>query len=381
MLDEFSVGTATAEQAEEKLDFLEAHFSRMEADYLLELPYWAYLEDLLPIAEDVETTFCLLTLQVGELRECLHEQSAELPECLQSLTVTQNRLLNHFQATQTLLSAEESYSDSPYINELIRVAYAVLEERLPLETLQARLQAYFEVFHASAEALSDYPSDEVQEAIDLLDQGLVLINSFVQDNKLEESLEEGLAVLEEGAYLLTLAQANLEAEESRQRERICHRCSAQNEATHKSCAVCGATLLTLVGGVDSGFDVRVSESGVRSVAPTHSEHVERILSGVDKVMRGEPMASELERHLSTFNRGLHSLTLQLKRVSSSEEGVVELCDLLRAEVHRCAESFGALRSALGSHSALELQQAREVFEDSVLTLQNLQKDYRNIIGR
>ncbi len=133
-------------------------------------------------------------------------------------------------------------SEAPYVDELLRVARACLAGQLGQDALQLRLEAFIPLFQAfvqdvesGALSLSPAQHEATCQAIQLLENGLLGLESYLHGEESDPPLED----IRRGSELLL----GLQAERAAAPEALdCPRCGAGNSRGWKACQSCGALL-------------------------------------------------------------------------------------------------------------------------------------------
>lgn len=378
------------EQVQSELAIFENAIQTLENNFRQEYPYRAYLPQFAELGSELATSFVLIGVQLQELEELLQGDASEIREQLSYLRVSVGKMQGCVTAIQDLVDSEEKFSDSPYVHELIRVAYAVLEEKLPVEALAHRLEGYQMVvsrslheFENSAVNLSPKDHSLVSESTELMENGLELVSQFVGDPGDEIALEEGLASLEEAAHLLLSVRQDLQSRDESKREQRCPRCGRINLATHKICAQCGSKLITSIDETRPSFDFTLNPDGQLHSYKSPPNLLDRIIEGCQNRLQLGEVDPGLEQSISELQRKLHRLKYPVSRMSRMgtsvplefqeelAEGALAFLELLEDS----QEQLNTLRQALKLEDQVVLREALEVFTEIAQELFQAQPEW------
>ncbi|MGE0491702.1 MAG: hypothetical protein AB7S38_20990 [Vulcanimicrobiota bacterium] len=355
---------------------MQAELTQLQDRFFYEFQFRSYISELQPLGQTAEDAFALLFSQLPQ------EESEADRELLEALKQTVHRLLEAFGQLRRWEEQQEKFSDSPFIHELIRVAYAVLEGHLPPEALAERLAGFrelFEEFRLRVEQNQGIPEladrqGEFQEALAVMDDGLSKIELFLAQQN-EEELQQGLAELEEGSHLMVELYRFLESPP--QARLRCVQCGLEQPLA-KSCSQCHALLPQAAPEVvDATLDVRLGEQGLEA---SHGELPEALRRLVDEVETfrtgGQPeelgrVVETLRDRVNRFGRVVTRLAElevppevagQVQSVQGQAEQVVSSCQAGLEKIVSALETndFHALDLGLetvleGSRRARELQ--------------------------
>ena len=317
--------------------------ANVELNFRQEFPYRAHEAEFAKIGAELEMTLVLIGVQSQELREVLNDDPCASREQLSYLKTSTDKMQSSVSRLQNLVDQEEKFSESPYVHELIRVAYAVLGEQLPLEALQNRLDGYQMVlqqslleFENSESELTESDKLVVAESTQLLESGLEMAYQFLADPQADEILEEGLASLEEAAYLLLELSRDLKSKAVALRERACHRCGQVNLATNKLCAHCGVKLIATIDEARPGFDFTMGPDGQIRSGQSTPNLLDSIIEACESRLSEGHSAPGLQKSIGELQRKLHRLRYPVSRMSKLK---VDLVEDLQLEVKESAEAL------------------------------------------
>jgi ribosomal protein L40E len=221
---------------------------------------------------------------------------------------------------------EESFpvfSQSPYIQELVRVAIGVAKGEFPPDTLSERLEwmrRHYGEFRKDFAAWSNAPTEneEVErllptaaKALDRMGAALDEMARYLRDRN-REHLKVGCeALLQASEVLLSSQQALLAA--AVPQGAACPRCAAPNPAGSRTCSKCGATLPEIAGIPTQTMEVREATSEKTAFA-----NLVRLESALEEFLHGEGEREELRRHVGWFAQKARSGRKQFESMKLPE---------------------------------------------------------------
>lgn len=201
------------------------------------------------------------------------------------------------------------YSDSPYINEIFRVADLVKQGKLPKERLKERIDAYLFIHKnfmvnyqymkptIDERPIYDEHKEELKSALEQVMEGLQLAQTYFMTG-ITESLDAGLEKTRNAAdFLLDFEEMLREVREA-PKVKLCFQCGAENPRSARYCEKCNYNFPPLQMEEDSTVDLRLEESGIRQTGHAMTENVVRLYNAVDDVKSG---AVSKEEFMNTIN--------------------------------------------------------------------------------
>lgn len=205
---------------------------------------------------------------------------------------------------------EESFpvfSESPYIQELVRIATGVAKGEYGADTLKAKLewmQNRYREFAADFASLKDSPreTEEVdkllpvaEKALAEMGRALAEMNTFMKDRN-RDHLKQGCANLLQASEILIAVQARLMKITTAQ-PAACPKCAAINPGGAKTCHKCGANLPEIVGLATQ--TVEVKENFSTNERPTFT-YLARLEGAVESALTGAIAKEELAKQIRFF---------------------------------------------------------------------------------
>lgn len=213
-----------------------------------------------------------------------------------------------FEVFEEMRLEEESFpvfSQSPYIQELVRVALGVAKGEFPPDTLTERLEwmrAHYAEFRKDFTAWSSAPTEneEVErllptaaKALDRMGAALDEMARYLRDRNREHLRIGCEALLQAGEVLVSAQQALLAA--AVPQGAACPRCAAPNQAGARACSECGATLPGIAGIPTQTMEVREATPERAAFA-----NLIRLESAVEGFLDGQEGRDELRRQVEWF---------------------------------------------------------------------------------
>jgi len=199
------------------------------------------------------------------------------------------------------------YSQSPYMNEVIRVAKCVKKGTLPDEALKERLELFLQIqLNLQANIENMHPTqderpifeenrDRVEESINQIIEGLKLAKTYFITHMFE-NVEAGLEKARVAVdFLMEFEQKLKEAREA-PKVKYCFKCGAENPRSARYCINCNYNFPPLQMEEESTFDVRLEEGGIKQTGHIMTENLMKLYGAVDKIKTGSiTMEEYLER--------------------------------------------------------------------------------------
>ena len=186
------------------------------------------------------------------------------------------------------------YSESPFVNEILRVGYAYLGERLPLEVFQERVVAFWDFhrefvadFQASQPATPEDSAYEelrldIEEALDQQTRGLEDLLAACESGGEGGHLESALVRIQLATQALVSAQKELRDRAHLAEFKSCPRCGRDNPLSARFCAGCAARF------PEAGGELRVATIEMLSHSETEGDgNLHRLHVAADSFKRHE----------------------------------------------------------------------------------------------
>lgn len=237
-----------------------------------------------------------------------YRQSLNREELLKGLEQGRTSLKAMFDIFEDMRVEEEAFpqfSESPYIQELVRVATGVAKQQYPPETLKSKLewmQERYKEFCADFQGLKNSPheSDEVdtlipaaEKAIEHMGVGLNMMSRFFRDRD-RTNLKEGCAILLQSSERLMKVQKRLMAVSVAQ-PAACPKCGVINPGGSKTCKDCGAIMPEIVGLSKQTIELREQQAG----RPTYT-YLSRLEGAVEGRLQNYLSDDELKEQIEAF---------------------------------------------------------------------------------
>ncbi|MFP4498081.1 MAG: hypothetical protein ACLFQV_07710, partial [Vulcanimicrobiota bacterium] len=194
------------------------------------------------------------------------------------------RLFEAFDNLKAIEEKRKKYSKSPYLNEIYRVATAVLKGTLTVDTFRERIDGLirfeenffinFQNFQPTEDErlVFEENHDEIMENIQNLIDGLKQARVYLSDSN-PDHIHNGLEKARKAAnYMAEFEQKLKEAREA-PKVKYCFKCGAQNPRTVKYCVKCNFNFPPLQMKDESTIDVRLEEGGIKETGHVMTENL------------------------------------------------------------------------------------------------------------
>ncbi|MCD4782368.1 MAG: hypothetical protein K8T10_00915 [Candidatus Eremiobacteraeota bacterium] len=211
------------------------------------------------------------------------------------------------------LKEEESrrkvYSESPYLNDVIRISRCVKKGTLPAEVfkerlemflnIQLNLQANIENLHPTQDErpIFEENKEKVEENIKRAIEGLKLAKTYFITHMFE-SVEAGLEKARVAIDFLMKFEKKLKEAREAPKVKYCFRCSTENPRSVRFCINCNYNFPPLQMEEESTFDVRLEEGGIKQIGHVMTQNLMKLYEVVDKM---KTRSISVEKYLETVN--------------------------------------------------------------------------------
>jgi|GEM_PF-953691 len=195
---------------------------------------------------------------------------------LEALSSMKNATISLFYAFDCLKEEEQRYdtfSQSPYFNELIRITNGVIEGRFPPESLGERLAFMRAFWERTYKEFTIYKTQRIDspviaETIPVLEEaycncgaGLAEMALFYEDGDLQH-LSTGIATVKYGSDILVDSYAIIDRALHADEVKSCLRCGGANDLGARVCSHCQAVIpnYTSYESTSKGIDITVEET-------------------------------------------------------------------------------------------------------------------------
>lgn len=232
---------------------------------------------------------------------------------LEALASMKNATANLFYAFDNLKEEEQkydSYSISPYFNELIRITNGVIEGRFPAEALTERLtfmQSFWEQTYKEFNIYKTQKTDSqiIADRIPILDEayrdcgdGLAEMALFFQDGNLEH-LCRGIATVKQSSDILVESYSIIDQALHADEVKTCLRCGGANELSARVCSHCQAVIpnYTSYESTSKGLDITVEETITAVPERYITTNIMKLMEVVNGFRMGEGNPEDLSNTL------------------------------------------------------------------------------------
>ncbi len=237
-----------------------------------------------------------------------YQSSNNRQELLDGLEQGRTSLKEMFDIFEEMRVEEEAFpqfSESPYIQELVRVATGVAKNQYPPDTLKEKLEwmrARHKEFSQDFAELKKSPkeSDELdklipaaEKALEHMGLGLDMMANFFKDRD-RNHLKEGCAVLLQSSEKLMKVQKRLMTISVAQ-PAACPKCGVMNEGGAKTCKDCGATMPEIIGLSKQTIELREQQAN----RPSYT-YLARLEGAVEGRLQNYLSVEELKEQVESF---------------------------------------------------------------------------------
>ena len=253
-----------------------------------------------------EASFKEFTAAISLLNN--YRQSLNRDELLQGIDRGRKAVKTMFDIFEDMRVEEEAFpqfSESPYIQELVRVATGVAKQQYPPDTLKSKLdwmQERYKEFCNDFQELKNSPheSDEVdklipaaEKALEHMGVGLNMMSRFFRDRD-RTNLKEGCAVLLQSSERLMKVQKRLMSVSVAQ-PAACPKCGVINPGGSKTCKDCGAIMPEIVGLSKQTIELREQQAG----RPSYT-YLAQLEGAVEGRLQNYLSDDELKKQIEAF---------------------------------------------------------------------------------
>lgn len=232
---------------------------------------------------------------------------------LEALASMKNATVNLFYAFDNLKEEEQKYDSfslSPYFNELIRITNGVIEGRFPAEALTERLTymtGFWEKTHKEFTIYKTQKTDNqiIADRIPILEEayrncgdGLAEMALFYQDGNLEH-LSSGIAAVKYSSDILVESYSIIDQVLHADEVKTCLRCGGANELSARICSHCQAVIpnYTSYESNSKGLDITVEETITAVPERYITTNILKLMEVVDGFRMGEGNPDDLANTL------------------------------------------------------------------------------------
>ena len=234
------------------------------------------------------------------------------------------------------------WSESPYLNEICRVADCVKRGTLPRERMKDRIETFLQIQHRfmmdfdnmnptiDERPIVDEMKDEVKVKLNEVQQGLQLALSYFQNNNFE-NVDAGLEQARVAVDFLLDFEKRLKTAREAPKIKFCFKCGTENKRHNKFCVKCNFKFPPLQMEEESTMDIRVDEGGIKQTEHVLTENVVKLNNAVEKAKDGEISMEEYMETIFWFE--------DLLRKGREEQAKIVVPDDMDQETMEAFEQF------------------------------------------
>jgi len=235
--------------------------------------------------------------------------------------------------------AQEVYSKSPFINDLIRVGKGVYAGEFPVEPFKVRFDIVRDIFedtYNQVMEMSNLPPDtkaleeelpNIKEALEMMREGFAELEEFFEEEgeKDKELIPPALEKIQKASSTINEAQEKI-AEEIREiveakSMRVCMRCGAKTPIKEKYCTSCNALLPPLPQEAmpSHALDLTVGEAVVQQEQRLVPPNVRKIYESALKVGRGEISKEEFKETIDWYEGIIEKTKKEMTKIAKPKK--------------------------------------------------------------
>ncbi len=234
------------------------------------------------------------------------------------------------------------WSESPYLNEICRVADCVKRGTLPKERLKDRLELFLQIQHRfmmdfdnmkptiDERPIVDEMKEEVKRKLTQVLESLNLAMTYFQNHNFENvdiGLEQARGAVD---YLLEFERKLKTAREA-PKIKFCFKCGTENKRANKFCVKCNFKFPPLQMEEEYTMDISVDEGGLKQTGHILTENVMKLNNAVEKVKSGEITFDEYLDTVSWFD--------ELLRTGREEQAKITVPEGMDSDTMEAFEQF------------------------------------------
>lgn len=301
------------------------------ANYEHELQFLEYRPEIAQTCDRILECFQSIRPIQAEVRDelSLGERETAL-SLLDQLRTELDTLFAQYGQLKSLMEAGPRYSELPFTQELLRVGHLYIENRLPIEAVQARLDIfcqYHDNLEAELEQMAPSPSeervfqehrDELEEAIAAQVQGIEDLD-LALERESAEGILEAMDLLAEAGNSLVAVYKLLQKADQEPDTVLCFRCGTDNPAQSRLCGKCSAVLPRAEGQLTTST-MAWNEDGSQADQLSQAGEYLKIHNAVQEALAsGQP--GPLQQVLSDYRARLEQNRTRLRGFQNPPEGV------------------------------------------------------------
>lgn len=237
----------------ESLTALEDALGQIFQHFHENLPYQEETEAVKQATPLIYQGFGKLRLVLPELRQALDDGAeGKVGRMLARARHLVNQIFKGLALLRQEASQRPVYSESPPVNELVRVGEAFMLGRLPIERFRKRLDQFIELHQmmaVSLDVLAPTPAEQavlaeqgevLREAVERQGEGISRLESFFEHPDVQE-LRQGLQTIQEAAdQIVAVTHLLTGAFQPQETTKSCLHCSTSNPVSARYCEQCNA---------------------------------------------------------------------------------------------------------------------------------------------
>lgn len=351
-LQQFLQCLSTREEVLECLEHFEAEVQERSQGFHEQCLDRLHEEGLAELAGPVFEHYVLVFEAIDRLRDGLSDGGDEetLKQSMQQITGRLSQIEEATPGLRDWYEAQPKLSKSPYLDELLRVGSACLQEKLPWDALQLRLEFFQEVYLNFRETyfeeeqslglwgLTVQEREQLEQAFDLMQDSLAGLQLHLDQDLTGEvgALLEELKSVSEGLWSVQ-ESAQMRFEQPFHGITCCPRCSHDNPRSQRHCLSCGAILPRDPSQSTRG-DMDIHSERPQRGVPEKLAELNSLLQGV---LQGTTSAAHFLEQVRGLLRQCEQVGQKLKLLQH-EEALSQSRDLVAQTQAKFVTALGAM---------------------------------------
>lgn len=280
----------------------------------------------------------------------------DVARLLEGCNANVNQLFWAFQDLREVL-AQETYSEAPFIQELVRVGKAWVQNRLDSELFQERFQAFCEFHDGFLESLQPLLAEvegdpRQQQLLDALDgQNIVLdqISSSFQAGD-RQQVDRALSRLCHSSSVLLALQQEFQSE-TQDSGLLCLRCGNANKHGEKICTNCQSRLVNLQSAEGSSYQ--------DAALPPHLSKLVAASEGFRDGGLDRQAFLEILDWYDGLNQQAHQQLVELAPAQQENEDYEEALEAMERALHEFETAISRLKDYANHRDPVDLETGLE----------------------
>lgn len=264
-----------------------------------------------------------------------------IEEGLKSSIEAFTELFASFDRLKEQESKQTIYSESPYMNDIMRVADCVKRGVLAPELLKERIDMFLALQKNLAQnfdnmqptmderVIFEENRDKIKKKINEVIEGLNLAKTYFLTQRFE-CVEEGLQKAAEAVKVLIEFEKKLKEAREAPKVKYCFRCGTENPRSVRYCIKCNYNFPPLQIEEEATLDVRLEEGGIQQTGHVMTENLAKLYGAVDGIKSGTISMEEYIQTINWFRDIMNRAMEEEKKIKIPEGGDPEAAEAFAA---------------------------------------------------